>query len=222
MSNKSFKKSVLENIVVTIISTFGSIVIALITAGFFKEWWDKRKETKSRKKLIKQIEKDELIHFTLKEIKNQYHADRVSLIQFHNGGTFYTNSPMQKASMTFERSNDGLERMAPHLQNFFVSHYTAFIKSSIDGNMFFVDLNDMDDVATKALFRMSGTQSVAAVPIYDRLTQFGAPNGNLISLLIVNWVFSEVPSELTSEQDFSTEFKQQLHRDGQSIGNLLI
>lgn len=74
----------------------------------------------------------------------------------------------------------------------------------------------------KTLFRMSGTQSVAAVPIYDRLTQFGAPNGNLISLLIVNWVFSEVPSDILSEGDFSTDFKQQLHRDGQSIGNLLV
>ena len=128
---------------------------------------------------------------------------------------------MQKASMTFERSNDGLERISSHLQNFFVSHYTSFIKSSIDGNMFYSDLDDIDDIATKALFRMSGTQSVAAVPIYDRLTQFGAPNGNLISLLIINWVFSEIPSDIIYEGNFSNDFKQQLHRDGQSIGNLL-
>ena len=102
----------------------------------------------------------------------------IYIIQFHNGGVFYTSSPMQKASVTYERSSDGLERISDHIQNVFVSHYTWFIKQTIAGELFYIDCEQVEDVATKALMRKFGVQATASVPIYDI-------DDHLISVLVL-------------------------------------
>ena len=205
----------LEKIVELLLTSFTSILVALIASGFFKRYWDKRHEKSSKKKLIKQIEKDELVHFTLKEIRRKFHADRIYIIQFHNGGTFYTNSPMQKASVTFERCSDGLERISDHLSHIFVSHYTWFIKQTLSEGMFYTDCEDIEDVSTKALFRKFGTQATAAIPIYDIQEQ-------LVSIMVLDWVFTEIPADFIKDGDFTLEFKEEMTVDGESVGNLII
>jgi hypothetical protein len=206
---------VLGDILEALITSITSITVALIAAGFFKRFSDRNKENNSKKKLVKQIEKDELVHFTLKEVRRKFHADRIYLIQFHNGGTFYTNAPMQKASVTYERCSDGLERVSDHLMHIFVSHYTWFIKNTIDEEMFYIDCEQIEDVATKALFRKFGTQATAAVPIYDNSDQ-------LISIMVLDWVFSEIPNAFIKDEDFTTQFKEEMTADSESIGNLII
>jgi thioredoxin-related protein len=206
---------VLGEILEALITSITSITVALIAAGFFKRFSDRNKENSSKKKLVKQIEKDELVHFTLKEIRRKFHADRIYLIQFHNGGTFYTNAPMQKASVTYERCSDGLERVSDHLMHIFVSHYTWFIKNTIDEEMFYIDCEQIEDVATKALFRKFGTQATASVPIYDNSDQ-------LISIMVLDWVFSEIPNAFIKDEDFTTQFKEEMTADSESIGNLII
>jgi thioredoxin-related protein len=206
---------VLGEILEALITSITSITVALIAAGFFKRFSDRNKENNSKKKLVKQIEKDELVHFTLKEVRRKFHADRIYLIQFHNGGTFYTNAPMQKASVTYERCSDGLERVSDHLMHIFVSHYTWFIKNTIDEEMFYIDCENIEDVATKALFRKFGTQATAAVPIYDNSDQ-------LISIMVLDWVFSEIPNAFIKDEDFTTQFKEEMTADSESIGNLII
>ena len=188
--------------------------MALIAAGFFRSYMEKKGEKSSKKKLVKQIEKDELIHFTLREMRRKYHTDRIFIIQFHNGGVFYTSSPMQKASVTYERSSDGLERISDNLQNVFVSHYTWFIKQTMGEEMFYPDCELVEDVATKALLRKFGTQATAAVPIYDI-------QDHLISILVLDWVFTEIPSDFIKDEKFTSEFKDELITDGESIGNLI-
>ncbi len=199
----------------TIVTSVTSITVALIAAGFFKKVSDRNKENSSKKKLVKQIEKDELVHFTLKEIRRKYHADRIYIIQFHNGGIFYTNSPMQKASVTFERCSDGLERVSDHLNNIFVSHHTWFIKSTLSESMFYTDCDNIEDVATKALFRKFGAQATAAVPIYDIQEQ-------LVSIMVLDWVFSEIPNDFMKNEEFTQEFREEMVVDAESVGNLII
>lgn len=205
---------VLGELLETLITAITSIVVALITAGFFKNFLDRKKENNSKKRLVKQIEKDELIHFTLREMRRKYHTDRIFIIQFHNGGVFYTNSPMQKASVTYERASDGLERISDTLQNVFVSHYTWFIKQTMAGDLFYVDCENVEDVATKALMRKYGVQSTAAVPIYDI-------QDHLISILVLDWVFSEIPEDFIKDGEFTSEFKDELTADSESVGNLI-
>ena len=111
--------------------------------------------------------------------------------------------------------------------NFFVSHYTSLIKSTIENKFFYNDIEKIEDITTKALLRKTSTQASAAIPIYDRgSSKFGTPNGNLIGILVVDWVFSDVPKEFIKSKEengccFTDEFKEHLLLNGESVANLI-
>ena len=119
-------------VLTTLITAVSSVFVALITAGYFRKLHDRNVENKSKKLLMVQIQKDELIHFTLREIRRKYNSDRVYILQFHNGGIFYTQSPMQRASVTYERKSDGLERITDRFQNILISNYNWLLKETIE------------------------------------------------------------------------------------------
>ena len=204
------------NIVVTLITSTTSIIVALIAAGFFKSWMEKFKERKSQGKLVKQIQKDEVVHYTIREIRRKYNADRIYIMQFHNGGMFYTQAPMQKVSITFERCSDGLERMFERFQNVFVSHHTWYISESINLNMFSTNIEeDVRDLPTRSLLKTFGNYALSSVPIYDS-------SKNLIGLLSLSWVFSEIPDEILDGNNFSEKFKEELLSESNSLQTYLL
>lgn len=203
-------------ILTTLITAFSSVTVALISAGFFRRWQDKNNEKKSRKQLMAQIQKDELIHFTLREIRRKYNSDRVYITQFHNGGNFYTNAPMQKASVTYERNSDGLERLTDRFQNVLVSNYTWIITETLSNRMFYKDIDhQITDLPSKSLLKAYGNYAHAMSPIYD-------DSKNLIATLSLSWVFSDIPDEWTAGEYFTSEFKESLYDDSNSLKNYLI
>jgi hypothetical protein len=204
-----------KEILPTIITSVTSIVIALITAGFFNMMKEKRAKQNSRNKLSQQIETDEIVHSTLREIRRKYNADRIYVIQFHNGGNFYTSSAMQKASVTYERCSDGLERITEKIQNVFVSHYNWLIKQTMDKGMFIHDCNLIPDIATRALIKKFGTQSMVALPIMDR-------ENHLIALLCMDWVFSEHVEIYCENEEFTKNFREDFRKDTESVKNFLM
>jgi hypothetical protein len=163
-----------------------------------------------------QIQRDELIHFTLKELRRKYVTDRVYIIQFHNGGTFYTQSPMQKASVTYERCSDGLERISDRFQNVLVSNYNWYLTETIANRLFYVDVDSqIGDLPTKSLLKHYGNYAHAGVPIYDS-------NKYLVAVLCMSWVFSEFPTTISNEGNFTEEFKSQLYEDANSLKPYLL
>jgi hypothetical protein len=163
-----------------------------------------------------QIQKDELIHFTIREIRRQYNSDRVYIMQFHNGGYFYTNSPMQKASVTYERNSDGLERIADKFQNVLVSHHNWYLTEIINNKMFYLDLDEgMSDLPTKSLLKNYGNYAHAAVPIYDT-------EKRLVAIMGLSWVFSDIPEELLENGEFTDTFKSSLFNDANSLKTYIV
>jgi hypothetical protein len=203
-------------ILTTLITALSSVFIALISAGFFRKWQDKNKEKRSRAQLMAQIQKDELIHFTLREIRRKYNADRVYITQFHNGGNFYTNAPMQKASVTYERNSDGLERISDRFQNVLVSNYTWILTETLANRMFYNEIDhQINDLPSKSLLKAYGNYAHAMSPIFD-------DSKNLIATLSLSWVFSDIPENWVSEKVFSSDFKQELYEDSNSLKNYLL
>lgn len=194
------------------ITSITSIIVALIASGVFKTWQDKKKEKKSREGLIARIKKDEIVHFALRELRRLYNCDRIFIIQYHNGGNFYTESPMQKSTMTYERCSDGLEKLSDKFQNVLVSHFTWYIKNMIDEKMFYSDLNKIEDISTRAFLSSYGTQSHVACPIYDR-------DKHLIGMLGMDWVFSEPPSDIMINNEFTEDFKKEVLRESNSLNS---
>ena len=194
-----------------LITSLTSIIVALVGAGFFRRMSDKKQKNKSRESLMQQIKNDEIIHLSIREIRRRYNADRVYIWQFHNGGSFYTNAPMQKVSITYERNSDGLERKAEKNQNHLVSHFNSFIKNVIEMTMFYSDVNKMEDLGLRSLSLSQGIKSHASVPIFDR-------DKNLVAVLSLEWVFSEIPSEyLKKDGDFTQDFKDEVSKDSDTL-----
>ncbi len=194
-----------------LLTSITSIVVALVGAGFFKRYNDRKYSNESKGKLIQQIKKDEIVHLAIKDVRRRYEADRVYIWQFHNGGSFYTTSPMQKLSITYERCSQGLERKIEKNQNHLITNFTTYIKDIMDGKMFFSDISKMDDIGLRSLTQSNGTKSHCAVPIYDK-------EGHLVSILCLDWVWSDIPQEyLKKDSNFTQEFVDEFSRDADSL-----
>jgi len=192
-----------------------SIVVALVGAGFFKRYNDKKSSTESKGKLLEQIKKDEIVHLAIRDVRRRYQADRVYVWQFHNGGSFYTTSPMQKLSITYERCSQGLERKISYNQNHLITNFTSYITDVMNGEMFFPDISKMSDIGLRSLNQSNGTKSHCAVPIYDK-------EGHLVAMLCLDWVWSDIPQEyLKKDGNFTQDFIDEFSKDADTLDNYL-
>ena len=197
-----------------LITSIASVIVALIGAGYFKRYTDKQKETFSKSKLMEQIRKDEIVHLALRDLRRKYNCDRIYIWQFHNGGNFYTSAPMQKTSVTYERCSDGLERKSERFQNTIISTITSYIKDVLNLEMFYYEVKDMPDIAIRSVCQSYGTQSHAGAPIYD-------DKEHLIGILSMDWVFSEIPEEFITEEEFNTHMIDELSKEAKSLANYI-
>ena len=192
-----------------------SIVVALVGAGFFKRYNDKKSSTESKGKLLEQIKKYEIVHLAIRDVRRRYQADRVYVWQFHNGGSFYTTSPMQKLSITYERCSQGLERKISYNQNHLITNFTSYITDVMNGEMFFPDISKMSDIGLRSLNQSNGTKSHCAVPIYDK-------EGHLVAMLCLDWVWSDIPEEyLKKDGNFTQDFIDEFSKDADTLDSYL-
>ena len=201
-------------IIQALITSVASVIVALIGAGYFKRYNDSKKETYSKSKLMEKIRKDEIVHLALRDLRRKYNSDRIYIWQFHNGGNFYTSAPMQKTSVTYERCSDGLERKSEKFQNTIISNITSYIKDVIDMTMFYTDIKEMDDIAIRGICQSYGTQSHSGVPIYD-------DKEHLIGILSLDWVFSDIPEEFLSGEEFNDHLREDLIKEAKSLSNYI-
>lgn len=180
-----------------------SIVVALIGKDFFRRKEDKKRKDKSKEDLMEQIERDEIVHLALRDIRRQFHSDRIYIWQFHNGGNFYTESSMQKASITYERCSDGLERKSEKYQGVLVSLFAWYMKKVMMNESYFLDMEEIEDIGIRSLCTGNGTKSHVATPMFD-------DKNHLIGILCMDWVFSSIPSEIVTDGKFNQEFIQEV------------
>ena len=165
---------------------------------------------------MEQIQRDELVHFTLREIRRKFNSDRVYIIQFHNGGSFYTQTPMQKASITYERCSDGLEKFSERFQNILISNHNWYFTEIINNRCFYCDIDtQVTDLPEKSLLKNYGNYAHAGVPIYDS-------EKRLIGVMCLSWVFSDLQINDVHEGKFKDEFKKQLYDDANSLRPFLV
>lgn len=195
----------------TFITSLGSVIVALVAAGYFRKSHESKKISISREKLMEQIKKDEIVHYAIRDLRRKYNADRIYIWQFHNGGNFYTNSPMQRTSISYERCSEGLERKTEKYQNLLVSNFSGYFINIINEEMFYSDIHDMTDIGIKSLAQSNGTKSHCSAPIYDSKNM-------LIGVLSLDWVFSEIPSSLIDDSgDFTEEMIFDFVKESQSL-----
>lgn len=197
------------------ITSISSVIIALIGKGYFTKLRHRKARKESKLKLIEQIEKDEIVHMALKDLKRKYRADRIYIWQFHNGGNYYTESSIQRASISYERCSDGLERNSEKYQGIIISLFNWYIKKLLTDDSFFTDTKEIKDVGMRGILFGNGSVSHAAVPIYD-------DSKHLIGILCLDWIYSDLPHYVLDDDDnFSEEFKKEFKSEGSSLKTYL-
>lgn len=199
---------------VIFMTSITSIIVALIGKDYFRKKEDKKRKEKSKEDLMEQIERDEIIHLALRDVRRQFHADRIYIWQFHNGGNFYTESSMQKASITYERCSEGLERKSEKYQGVLVSLFAWYMKQVMMNESYFLDMEEIEDIGIRSLCTGNGTKSHVATPMFD-------DKNHLIGILCMDWVFSSIPSEIITDEKFNQEFIQEVTQLSASLKTYL-
>ena len=112
---KTIKKyGVLEIIKALLLLFFVSITIRIcVDPGFLFEAWSEWSKRNHDKELVERNEKDEKLKNTLSQFLYKYHADRVFVIQYHNG-----TKDWQHGTMRFEKCLPNTVSMKSDYVNF--------------------------------------------------------------------------------------------------------
>jgi len=121
---------------VAIISSLFTAVIGPIAVSIVKDKLEKR----AKKDILKEsLQANALVSGKIEEIKDQTKADRVWVMQFHNGGTFYpTGKSIQKFSMFYETVSSNTYSIQSNFQNIPVSLFSKSINHLLEEDIIIV------------------------------------------------------------------------------------
>jgi hypothetical protein len=180
-------------------------MLAELVAGAIKGCYDVvRNMVRGRKPETVQdhIAKNEFIQERLEEILQKINASRVYVTQFHNGGYFYSGSPMQRCSVTYEAVNNWVAPTIGDLQNRLVSEYPLLHSTLLNTGEFYIpDVSKMTENGMRQKFEKRGIKTFYAVGIWDL-------SGNKVGNISVNYVginYSMSDEEKNAIQDFAKQ-----------------
>ena len=124
-----------------LIIAFITGVISPITILLFKNWLEKKKKPDM---VADTLELGEVVTHKIEEIREEISADRVWLVQFHNGGHFYpTGKSMAKFSMIYETVNVSVNSIQNNFQNIPVSLFSKSINELLKNDV--IEIPDFKD-----------------------------------------------------------------------------
>jgi hypothetical protein len=169
------------------------IVTALIgVGGTLITLWYKHK-LESRKKAVDDqrcpisecIVEDTLIMTKLKDVLDEIDADRICIFSFHNGGHYYSGKSMQKMSMSYEQTDNGISSIQLEKQNIPVSACLVSVKPTLENGSFnFYDTQSYPEGLCKYYLLKDGVKSTYQWPIIDL-------SNNAIGIVRIDFVKSK-------------------------------
>jgi hypothetical protein len=156
-------------IIQTLITTVGTILVALITV-VVKTKLDYRLAQNKKKvdEAINETDAFEMLAIQewLNNFRTNYDFERASIFQFHNGGKFFHGKSMKKFSMTYESVAPGYEKLKRVQQNILTSEYPQWVTRMLSDKCFLTDTQNVDYKDQRELEKLGVTQFVT-VPIYS-------------------------------------------------------
>jgi hypothetical protein len=151
------------------------VVTAIIgIAGTLTAIWYKHKL--SMKKKLEEHEcpigvcvaEDTIILGRLKEVLDDISADRICIFSFHNGGNYYSGKSMQKMSISYEQTDNGISSIQLDKQNIPVSACITTIKPTMENGEFYApDTKEYPDGLCKYHLLRDGVKSTYHWPLID-------------------------------------------------------
>ncbi len=179
-------------LIVAIVTAVTTSVVGPIAVHYVKLITEKKKDP-----LSEAIETNQLITDKLEQVKESTSADRVWLLQFHNGGYFFpTGKSIQKFSMVYEMASPGVVPCQHQLQNIPVSLFSRAITTLHKG--FVISIPDVS-IENKqfegftSVIPGSGVKSTYLFPVYTIKNEFAA----IVGVDYVNKKKALTPEEVT-------------------------
>lgn len=119
----------------------------------------------------------------LEYVQQETEADRVYVMEFHNGEHYFSGRSQQKLSCTYEVVSDGISAECQKLQNIRISNFHGLIKDIAQEKTFTCpDIKEYNqDIAFKSFLESKGVQSVFARPIKTL-------NGRILGVIALDYV----------------------------------
>jgi hypothetical protein len=133
-----------------VIVAFITGVLGPLSVLIVKKILDKRK---AKPDIIKDTLKEcELVQSKIEHIRDEFHADRVWIAQFHNGGNFYpTGKSMAKFTIVYEVVNVGVSSIQSNFQSIPVNLFSRSINQLLENDSILIpDFKD-ETIATYGL-----------------------------------------------------------------------
>ena len=170
--------------VITALATLGSVLAGQMLM---------RKKQKNC--VIRENAQNANVYTALKYILQQMEGDRVYIMEFHNGESYFSGRSQQKYSCTHEVVEEGISAECEFSQNHRISNYHDYINRLVkNGKFTYRDAHDVEDRAFHQMLIKKGVKSIYNVPIKTL-------NGKIIGILGVDYVKDSMSAECLIEDN---------------------
>lgn len=164
-----------------IISMLAGVISAVtaVLGMYFKMKYDEKKS--------KEFNYDPSLHdnivSALDFVMEETEADRVYILEFHNGEHYFSGRSQQKLSCTHEVVSEGISAESHNLQNIRISNFHGLIKNIAKGDTFKCpELQKFNsDIAFKSFLESKGVKSLFARPVKTL-------NGKILGIIALEYV----------------------------------
>lgn len=156
IANKYRIQTVLKSvfIILLIAGTVGFIKNPCWIFEKYQDWQDKQ----HIEKLAHRLEHNEKLHIMTEKLMYKVNADRVLLLELHNGNTGLGGFPFAKCSATYEALNDGIVPVAHQYQDLNLS-LMPFASKLFDEGYWCGDTQDLKEIDKALCYRMLGNDT---------------------------------------------------------------
>lgn len=133
-------------------------------------------------------------------IMEETEADRVYVMEFHNGEHYFSGRSQQKLSCTYETMSEGISSECHNMQNIRISNFHGLVQNIAEEKTFLCeDLEAYDkDIGFKSFLQGKGVKSIFARPIKTL-------NGKILGVICLEYVkekrvWSDGAEEFTKKQ----------------------
>lgn len=171
-------------------SVIVTIIVALITAVIgpaaleYVKSYLKKKESEEDP-IYEEMESDILINEQIQFLLEEIDCDRVWVMQFHNGGHFYTSGvSIKKFSFFYEVTGTGIAPVRDRFQNVPTSFFSKAVKEIADNDELCV--NDMSDETQRSYGLRDVAEATGSQSIF--IAALKTPSGKLHGAIGVDFV----------------------------------
>ena len=131
----------------------------------------KRKKCKKKVKNQKEFEKIHTrVHEVLTELRLTHDCARTSIVQFHNGGTYYNGNGMQRFSTTHESAAIGVPSIMNNQQDILLTRYPEILQYVAQDEPDVVIVSEMQESTFKRYLDYNHILAFSLISLKDELT----------------------------------------------------